>query len=429
MVYVLNKNGKPLMPTQRHGKVRRLLRDGKAKVVRRCPFTIRLLYDTPDIVQELTLGVDTGSSVIGTAVYSSNSDIIYTAKMTIRNDIKEKMDQRRQFRSTRRNRKTRYRKPRFLNRGNSIRENRFSPTMVSKFHSHIKEIEFVKSILPVSRLVLETATFDPHLMKNPALANEKVRHWGYQKGANYGFENTKAMVLNRDGYKCHICKNKKKGVKLEVHHIIFRSNGGSDDADNLITLCHDCHKKLHDGKVKLNMKGKPKGQLNHATQMNSIRIQLLKHYPDAIETFGYVTKANRLNLGIEKDHHIDACVIASGGKQFNAKSDLILKRDIPKGDKQRTKGIRSEQRLNTSKIQGFRKFDKVKYFGKEYFIKGRMSSGYAVLMDIDGNKVDFSNLSKGYKTPKLSLCKRISARRSQLLYVTKNQIIRFHPVG
>lgn len=421
MVYVLNKNGKPLMPTTRHGKVRRMLRDGKAKVFRRCPFTIKLLYDTPDIVQELTLGVDTGSSVIGTAVYSSNCDILYTAKTTIRNDIKEKMDQRRQFRRTRRNRKTRYRKPRFLNRGNSIKKDRFSPTMVSKIHSHIKEIEFVKSILPISNLVLETATFDTHMLKNPVLANEKIRHWGYQKGTNYGFENTKAMVLNRDGYKCHICKNKKKGVKLEVHHVIFRSNGGSDDADNLITLCHDCHKKLHDGKVKLNLKGKPKGKLNHATQMNSIRIQLLKHYSKAIETFGYVTKANRLNLGIEKDHHIDACIIASGGNTFNIKSDLLLKRDIPEGDKKQTRWKRSEQKLPTYKLYGFRKFDKVKFFGKEYFIKARMSEGgYAVLMDIDGNKVDFSNLPKGYKTPKLSLCKRISARRNQLLCVTKN---------
>ena len=420
MVYVLNKDGKPLMPTTRHGKVRRLLRDGKAKVVRRCPFTIKLLYETPDIVQELTLGVDTGSSVIGSAAYAENGNILYTAKTTIRNDIKEKMDQRRMYRRNRRYRKTRYRKPRFLNRGNSIRADRFSPTMVSKIHSHVKEIEFVKSILPISKLVLETATFDPHLMKNPALANEKIRHWGYQKGANYGFENTKAMVLDRDGYKCHICKTKKKNVKLEVHHIVFRSNGGSDDADNLITLCHDCHKKLHDGKVKLNLKGKLKGQLNHATQMNSIRIQLLKHYPEAIETFGYVTKANRQTLNIEKDHHIDACVIASCGNEFKIKSDLLLKREIPEGDKQQTKGIRGEQRLNTDKIQGFRKFDKVKYFGKEYFIKGRMSSGYAVLMDIYGNKENFSYLGKGFKTPKLCLCKRISARRSQLLCVTKN---------
>ena len=419
MVYVLNKDGKPLMPTQRHGKVRRLLRDIKAKVVRRCPFTIKLLYDTPDIVQELTLGVDTGSSVIGTAVYSSNGDILYTAKITIRNDIKEKMDQRRQFRRTRRNRKTRYRKPRFLNRGNSIRADRFSPTMVSKIHSHIKEIDSVKSILPISRLVLETGTFDTHLMKNPALANPDIAKWGYQKGANYGFENTKAMVLDRDGYKCHICKTKKKGVKLEVHHIVFRSNGGSDDADNLITLCHDCHKKLHDGKIKLNLKGKPKGKLNYATQMNSIRIQLLKHYQEAIETFGYVTKANRQLLGIEKDHHIDACVIASKGSSFNIKSNLLLKRCIAKGQYKLTDGKHSENKPDRTPVNGLSANCKVKYFGKEYFIKSVNKRGYAVLKDIECKTIDFSYMGRGMKTPKLSNLKRISARSSQMIYAYK----------
>ena len=426
MVYVLTKDNKPLMPTNRHGHVRRLLKQSKAKVVRRCPFTIKLLYDIPEIVQELTLGVDTGSSVIGTAVSTDSGKIVYVSKVIIRNDIKEKMDRRRVYRRNRRSRKTRYRKARFDYRRNSIRADRFNPTMVSKIHSHIKEIEFIKSILPISRLVLETGTFDPHLMKNPALANPEIAKWGYQSGVNYGFENTKAMVLNRDGYKCHICKTKKQGVRLDVHHIIFRSKGGSDDADNLITLCHNCHTKLHeyarlhDGKTNLNLKGKPKGQLKHATQMNSIRIQLLKHYPEAIETFGYVTKANRLSLGIEKDHHIDACVIASGGKPITNLTNLVyVKREIPRGDMQQTKGVRSELKIDTGKIQGFMKFDKVCYFGKEYFIKGRMSSGYSVLMDIYGNKVDFSHLGKGYKTPKLCLCKRVSARRSQLLCAEK----------
>jgi hypothetical protein len=287
--------------------------------------------------------------------------------------------------------------------------------MVSKFHSHIKEIEYIKSILPITTLVLETGQFDTHLMKNPSLANEKIRHWGYQKGINYGFENTKAMVLNRDGYKCQYCKGKHKDSKLEVHHIIFRSEGGSDEAENLITLCHTCHKALHDGKIKPNFKGKKKGQLKYATQMNSIRCQLLKHYSDAIETFGMVTKANRLSLGIEKDHHLDACVIANGGNHVKLHTDTVyIKKSVAKGDRQKTKGIRSEQPIMTGKIQGFRKFDKVKYFGKEYFIKGRMSTGYAILMDIEGNKIDFSSMPKGMKTPKLSNCDRISARRSCL---------------
>ncbi len=415
MVYVIGQNGQPLMPTNRHGKVKHLLKSGRAKAVKRCPFTIKLLYDSATYTQSLTLGQDTGSGTHGNAVYSENGSIVYMSKVTVRNDITDKMTQRAKYRRNRRNRKTRYRKPRFLNRKNSIREDRFSPTMVSKFQSHIKEIEFIKSMLPITTTVIETGQFDTHLMKNPALANEKVRHWGYQKGTNYGFENTKAMVLNRDGYKCQCCKGKHKDSKLEVHHIIFRSQGGSDEADNLITLCHTCHKALHEGKISPNFSGKRKGQLKYATQMNSIRKQLLRIYPDAIETFGMVTKANRLNLGIEKDHHLDACVIASGGKSFAFATDSIfVKRNISKGDYQKTKGVRSEQSITTGMIQGFRKFDKVKYFGKEYFIKGRMSTGYAILMDIEGNKIDFAHMPKGAKTPKLSNCTKISARNSVL---------------
>ena len=415
MVYVLDINGQPLMPTNRHGKVKHLLKDGKAKVVKRCPFTVKLLYDSTNYTQNLTLGVDTGSGTIGAAVSDNNGNIVYMSKVEVRNDIADKMTQRAKYRRNRRNRKTRYRKARFLNRKNSIKSDRFSPTMISKLHSHTKEIEFIKSILPITQLVLETAQFDTHLMKNPSLVNPKIKHWGYQKGINYGFENTKAMVLNRDNYTCQCCKGKHKDFKLEVHHIVFRSQGGSDDESNLITLCHTCHKDLHSGKITPKFSGKKKGTLKYATQMNSIRCQLLKTYPDAIETFGMVTKANRLSIGIPKDHHLDACVIASGLNPITIKTNLLyLKKSVSKGDYQQSKGIRSEQLITTGKICGFRKFDKVKYFGKEYFIKGRMSTGYAILMDIDGNTIDFSTMPKGYKTPKLSNCKRMASRKTIL---------------
>ena len=270
MVYVLSKNKKPLMPCK-NVIARLLLKKGKAKVVKRCPFTIKLLYDSTTYVQELTLGVDTGSGTIGTAVSNSKNEIMYTSKVILRNDITKTMIQRAKYRKNRRNRKTRYRKPRFNNRHNSIKKDRFSPTMISKLHSHVKEIEFIKSILPITKMVFETGQFDPHLMKNPMLANPKYRHWGYQKGPNYGFENTKAMVLNRDNYTCQYCKGKRKDSKLEVHHIIFRGKGGSDEKENLITLCHTCHKNLHDEKINPDLQGKIKGNLKYATQMNSIR--------------------------------------------------------------------------------------------------------------------------------------------------------------
>lgn len=414
MVYVISQDGKPLMPCS-NTIARLLLKQGKAKVKKREPFTIKLTYETTSYTQDLTLGVDTGSGIIGTAVSKNNGDIVYMSEVIVRNDITDKMTQRAKYRRNRRNRKTRYRKARWLNRANSIKNDRFNPTMQSKLHSHVKEIEYIKSILPITKLVFETGQFDTHLMKNPSLASPKVKHWGYQKGANYGFENTKAMVLNRDNYTCQCCRGKHKDSRLEVHHIIYRSQGGSDESDNLITLCHTCHKALHDGKINPRLSGKTKGNLKYATQMNSIRKQLFRVYPNAIETFGYVTKANRLRLGVNKEHYYDACTIVTQGNSFTLKSNLYKKKCIPDGDFQKTKGIRSEQPIETKKICGFRKFDKVRYFENEYFIKGRMSTGYAILMDIEGKKIDFSSMPKGYKTPKLSNCMRIAARTSQII--------------
>ena len=414
MAYVISVSGRPLMPCS-NAIARILLKQKKAKVKSREPFVIKLLYDTTEYTQELTLGVDTGSGTIGTAVSDRKGNIVYMSEVRVRNDITHVMTQRRKYRRSRRNRKTRYRKPRFNNRKNSRRSERFSPTVTSKIHSHVREIEYIRSILPVAKIVLETGQFDPHLMKNPALADPKVRPWGYQKGPNYGYENTRAMVLDRDEHECQCCHGKHKDSRLEVHHIIFRSNGGSDDPKNLITLCHTCHAALHRGEISLKQSGMKKAGLRHATQMNTIRAQLMKKYPEAVETFGYVTKANRLALGADKTHYNDACVIATQGSSFTVRSRLYKKVCVPDGDFQKTKGVRSERPVTTGKIGGFRKFDKVRYYGHEYFIKGRMSSGYAVLMDIDGNRADFSSMPRGSKTPRLSRMRRITARSSWMV--------------
>ncbi len=392
-----------------------MLKQHKAKVIKKCPFTIKLLYKTKtEYTQPLILGIDTGSSKIGSAVVDGNNNVLYLSQIEVRNDITDKMKQRAKYRRNRRNRKTRYRKPRWLNRKNSIKKDRFSPTMISKINSHLKEIKFVKSILPITNIILETATFDPHALKNPAVLYNK---WLYQKGINYGFANTKAYVLNRDNYTCQYCKGKSKDSKLEVHHIIFRCYGGSDEPENLITLCKTCHDKLHAGKINLKRNGKVKGQLKHATQMNSIRQQLLRLLPEAVETFGFITKEHRQLMELPKEHYYDAVAIAclknienTGLIDVNFKTNnILLKKCIADGDFQQTKGIRSEQRIITGKIRGFRKFDKVKYQGKEYFIKGRMSTGYTILMDIAGNKIDLKPI------PKFDKMERIQARKSWII--------------
>lgn len=411
IVYVINQDGKPLMPCK-PAIARLLLKTNKAKCIKRTPFTIKLLYQAKEYTQSITLGIDTGSKTVGSAAVSG-SDVLYMSEIQLREDIKGKMERRRAYRRARRYRKTRYREARFENRKNSTKENRFTPTLVSKLDSHLKEITFAKSILPITKVIIETGTFDPHALKNPkVLKNKKL----YQKGINYGFANTKAYVLHRDNYKCQHCKGTSGVKRLEVHHILPKSKGGSDDEVNLITLCRKCHKALHKGKIKLKSNGKRKGQLNHATQMNIIRSQLLKRLPEAIETFGFITKEHRQLAGLPSEHYYDAVAIALQGKKPVFKTDALLhKKCVAKGDYQQTKGVRSEKAVPTGKIQGFRKFDKVRYMGKEYFIKGRMSTGYAVLMDIFGKKISFSDAPKGFKTPKLANCKRIGARRSWLM--------------
>lgn len=406
MVYVLSKEGTPLMPCT-PAIARLLLKEGKAKVKQRTPFTIRLTYQTETTyTQALTHGLDSGSTMIGSAVSDDDGNILYQSEVSVRNDITKKMDRRSAYRGNRRYRKTRNRKPRWQNRKNSKRKDRFSPTMTSKIDTHQKEMRFVAEILPITKQVVETASFDPHALKNPAVLKNK---WLYQKSVNYGFANTKAYVLARDNHTCQHCKGKSKDCRLEVHHVVFRSQNGSDEETNLITLCQTCHFGLHKGWIVLKLKGKKKGTLLHATQMNSIRVQLLKR-TGAEETFGFVTKEHRQLMGLPKTHHYDAVAIATGGKRATFKNNqLLVKKSVADGDYQQTKGVRSQQKIPSGKIHGYRKFDKVHYKGADYFIKGRMSTGYAILMDIDGNKVPLKPI------PKFSVMRRVSARKTWLM--------------
>ena len=128
----------------------------------------------------------------------------------------------------------------------------------------------MQTVLPISKIILETATSDPHALKNPAVLNNR---WLYQKGINYGFANARAYVLARDNHTCQHCKGKSKDSKLEVHHIVFRKNGGSDEASNLITLCKAHHDDLHSGNIMLKG-GKTKGLLKHATKEGATLYQM-----------------------------------------------------------------------------------------------------------------------------------------------------------
>ena len=378
--------------------------------MRREPFTIKLLYETTDSVQDLTIGIDPGSGTAGFAVVeNSTGDVVYSSQVQLRQDIKTNLDQRRAHRRNRRGRKTRYRKPRFSNRANSRRKNRLSPTITSKIYAHQREINLILSILPVKAVIFEHSQFDTHAIANPNVLSDKKL---YQKGPQYGFENIRTYVLYRDGHACQCRKGKSKDKRLQVHHKVFRSQNGKDTLDNLVVVCQTCHKQIHEGFIQPKWKGKQQDILRHSTQLNVI-VAYLETFLNTLglivqTTYGFVTKVDRRSSGLDKTHYNDAIAIALGNSSLKTISQIYVKKCVARGDYQLSKGKHSEIRLNVGKINGFRKFDKVFHKGKYCFVKGRMSTGYMILMEITGEKVDFKPL------PKPSSTKRIGARRSVL---------------
>ena len=393
LVYVLNKEGSPLMPCS-SAKARKLLKDGKAKIIKRDIFTIQLLYGSSGYKQEITLGVDTGSKTIGLSA-TTKSNELFAGEYQLRNDISDLLSDRRIYRRARRNRKTRYRKARFLNRVRTKNKGWLAPSVEHKIESHINIIDKIHKILPIQKLVVELANFDIQKINNPDIKGKD-----YQFGEAYGFENIKSYVLFRDNYTCQHCKGKSKDSKLHVHHIIFRSQGGSDNVDNLICLCKTCHDKLHKNQIKLNTKGLKKIHKD-STFMNIMKNTLINRlklrYENLEITYGYITKQNRYDNSIDKTHRFDALTISGNFKasplsyvfymrKARCQNRQIHKAKILKG------GIR---KLNQAKYEVFnyRLFDKVVFESSEYFIFGRRSSGFFDIRNLEGVKVNKGSIS------------------------------------
>lgn len=384
-VYVLNKEGKPLMPCK-PAIARLLLKNNKAKCIRRIPFTIKLIVNTTDYKQEVVAGMDTGSKIIGCAAIS-NGKVIYQSEVQIRQDISIKMKQRRMYRRNRRGRKTRYRKARWQNRASMRKEGRLAPSIRSKIDSHLREKNFIESILPVSKWHVETASFDIHKIFKPDIEREN-----YQNGNQKGFYNVKAYILCRDKHQCQKCKTQKN--KLQVHHVVFRNQGGTDTPNNLITLCKDCHNDLHKGVF--DIKG-TKSKTKHATEIGFIKAQLEKQFGKFKKIFGYETKFIREQiLQLPKTHYYDAVSICNTGEKIvDLSSFVYFKKHVSKGDYQQTKGKHSEKKIPTKKLFGFRKFDYIKTLKGNGFIKGKRSTGFFSLSNLDGKVISPSiNIKK-----------------------------------
>ena len=413
MVYVINIDGQPLMPTNRHGKVRRLLKSGQSKVVNRCPFTIQLLYENTNHTQPVSLGVDAGSKTIGLSA-TTETKVLYEAKVTLRNDIVDLLSTRREQRRTRRNRKTRYRKCRFQNRVHSKQKGWLAPSIKNKISTHLTMVAKVHKILPITRIVVETASFDTQLLKAIEEGKPLPQGIDYQQGEQLGFWNVREYVLFRDNHTCQCCKGKSKDKILNVHHIESRKTGG-DSPGNLITLCETCHKGYHKGTVKLPSTIKRGMKFKDTAFMGIMRWafynRLKEMYPNVSMTYGYITKNTRIINGLDKDHHIDARCI-SGNPLATPLKNVYLYKKVRCHNRQIHKSTILKggyRKLNQAPkyVLGYQLFDKVLYNNQECFIFGRRSSGSFDVRLLDGTK-----LSAGVSYKKLRLLEK---RKSYLI--------------
>lgn len=422
MVYMLSHTGQPLMPTEDHRKVRLLLKNKKAKVVKRTPFTVQLLSCTHEYKQPVTLGVDAGSKHIGLSACTENREL-YAEDLQPRNDIVKNLSDRRQYRCSRRNRKTRYRAPRFENRVHGKHKGWLAPSVEVKIQEHITAIKRVCSRVSISKIIVETAEFDTQLLKAMELGLPLPAGTDYQEGEMLGQYNVRQYVLFRDSYACQCCgahPTAKKEVKLHVHHIESRKTGGNAPG-NLITLCERCHKLLHEGKITLPGKRLHR-PMRDAAFMGIMRKTLLARLRNELsvpvyETHGYITKYLREKHGIEKSHTNDARCIA-GYPLASPCADIFCTKAVRHHNRQIHKatilkgGIRKRNQLPYL-VHGFRLWDKVLCNGKEGFITGRRTSGFFVVKQLNG-----TTLSVGISHKKLRLLEKrtnyITERRTAI---------------
>ena len=386
MVYVLNIEGKPLMPCK-EAKARKLLKENKAKIYKKEPFTIQLLFICENQTQDITLGIDAGSKHIGLSATTKEKEL-YAADVELRNDIVDLLSTRRQNRRTRRNR-LRYRKPRFNNRVHSKKNGWLAPSVEQKIQTHFKVVEDIHKLLPITKIVVETASFDIQKIKNPEIHNEE-----YQQGEQLGFWNVREYVLFRDNHTCQCCKGKSKDKILNIHHIESRKTGGNAP-NNLITLCETCHKGYHNGTVELPKTIKRGMSFKDAAFMGIMRWsfynRLKEIYPNVIMTYGYITKDTRIKNNLPKDHYIDARCISGNpnaeplGYYFYQKKVRCHNRQIHKANI--LKGGKKRPNQASYLVKGFRLFDKVEFEGQICFIFARRSSGYFDIRKLNGEVI------------------------------------------
>lgn len=362
------------MPTK-PAIARLLLKDKKARVKKRCPFTIQLKQDTTEYIQDIGLGIDTGYQNIGFSAVSEKEELI-SGEVTLENNMTRRLQDRVMYRRNRRNRLW-YREPRWLNRVSSKKNGWLPPSTERRFNTHLRVIEQIKSILPVSKVIVEVANFDIQKIENPNISGIQ-----YQQGTMYDYRNRIAYLIARENCKCQYCKEGyKKGDGWRLHHIWSKSKDRPKDW----ALVHEsCHKKLHAKNEEHVLQKKKSKSYKDSTFMSIVRWRFKELFE---YTYGNITFQNRCDLNLEKSHVNDAFVIAGGTNQNRCKQFKIgQKRKNNRCLQLNRKGFMRSIRRQRYSLQPK---DLVKYERKMYEVKGIHSYGTQVkLKDGLGNIIN-----------------------------------------
>ena len=328
--YTVDKYGRPGMPTKNWPKIRKMLKDGRAVIYKHRPFTIMLTYAESLNTQDVELCMDAGYEHVGVSVKSEKHEYAHE-QYDLLKDEKQRHDDRRKYRRTRRNR-LRYREARFDNRKKDKKW--IAPSLDNKAERHADIVKQYSQVIPITRVVVETASFDTQLIKAIEKGEPIPEGKDYQHGERYGIETLREAVFYRDNYTCQICKGEKKDKILRVHHIGFwkTPSDHTNRMGNLLTVCNSCHtQKNHQPGGKLyGLKPKLKPLIGVAF-MNTVRYKIVDLIKEALPntevktTFGAMTKTKRQALHLEKTHANDAYAMGAFHPKHKTKQETYKK--------------------------------------------------------------------------------------------------------
>jgi len=326
MVFVLDKSKKPLDMIS-NAEARILLRKKLAVIHKVYPFTIRLRDNSCGSDDKTyTVKIDPGSKTTGIAIVDNKDSVVMLAEIEHRGHIvKKNMDSRRAVRRSRRNRKTRYRPARFLNRTKP--KGWIAPSIKSRADNVINFIKKYKKLININKVMIENVSFDVAQMSS----DDNLVGIDYQQGPLYD-TNLREFIFSKTNGRCSYC-----GAKAtEIDHIVPRAKGGTDSTYNLIPACKSCNEKKSNLSLKefgklmnkdfshLKPKRLPKDAAIVQSARNYMIREITKLVSDATIHDSWLTKYNREQLGLPKEHYYDALSVGEVPSRFNFLTDKVL---------------------------------------------------------------------------------------------------------